>query len=160
MITNFFIGLEEEQIVEEVKEKLFSPFDWLKEITVTKSDWSSFSKKQQDGFNAFVINKALSFNPYYLHIVELAMYYPMPNDKLYDFYKDAIPQKQVFNKWIKSNVSWDEEEITALANYFECGPREIKDSYSLLESLNKDIILLEVKGFDSKVKKKKKNDKK
>ena len=137
-----------------------TPFDWLKQITVNKQPWDSFTDDDKAGFNAFIINKALSYNQQYIPIVELAMAYPMPNDKLYDFYKDAIPQKQVFNKWIKSNVSWDEEEITALANYFECGTREIKDSYSLLESLNKDIILLEVKGFDSKVKKKKKNDKK
>lgn len=159
MVNKFFEGLEEEQIVEEVKEKVFSPFDWLKEITVTKSDWSSFTKKQQEGFNAFIINKALSFNPQYIPIVEIAMHYPMPNDKLYDFYKDVIPQKQIWNKWVKSNVSWDDEEIQLLATYFECSTREIKDNYSLLESLNKDIILSEVKGFEGKLKKAKKKKK-
>jgi len=155
-MTNFFIGLEEEQIVEEVKEKAFSPFDWLKQITVTKSDWSSFTSKQQEGFNVFIINKALSFNPHYLPIVEIAMTYPMPNDKLYDFYKDAIPKQQIWNKWIKANTQWNDEEIQLLATYFECSTREIKDNYSLLESLNKDIIISEIKGFEGKVKKKKK----
>jgi hypothetical protein len=155
-MTNFFIGLEEEQIVEEVKDKPFSPFDWLKQITVTKSDWSSFTPKQQEGFNAFIINKALSFNPHYLPIVEIAMTYPMPNDKLYDFYKDIIPKQQIWNKWVKSNMNWNDEEIQLLATYFECSTREIKDNYSLLESLNKDIIISEIKGFEGKVKKKKK----
>jgi hypothetical protein len=138
----------------------FSPFDWLKQITVNKQPWDSFTDEDKAGFNAFIINKALSYNQQYIPIVEIAMAYPMPNDKLYDFYKDVIPQKQMWNKWIKSNVKWDEEEITILAQYFECGTREIKECYSLLESFDKGSIILEVKGFDGKVKKKKKNDKK
>jgi hypothetical protein len=137
-----------------------TPFDWLKQITVNKQPWDSFTDEDKAGFNAFIINKALSYNQQYIPIVEVAMAYPMPNDKLYDFYKDVIPQKQMWNKWIKSNVKWDEEEIAVLAQYFECGTREIKDSYSLLESFDKGSIILEVKGFDGKVKKKKKNDKK
>ena len=137
----------------------FTPFDWLKQITVTKKPWDSFTDEDKVGFNAFIINKALSYNQQYIPIVEIAMAYPMPNDKLYDFYKDVIPQKQMWNKWIKSNVKWDEEEITILAQYFECGTREIKECYFLLESFDKGSIVLEVKGFNGKVKKKKKNDK-
>jgi hypothetical protein len=38
----------------------FSPFDWLKQITVTKKPWDSFTDEDRAGFNAFIINKALS----------------------------------------------------------------------------------------------------
>ena len=31
-----------------------TPFDWLKQITVEKRDWSSFTEEEQDGFNAFI----------------------------------------------------------------------------------------------------------
>lgn len=131
-----------------------SPFDWLKQITIEKKPWDSFSDEDKDGFNAFIINKALSYNQHYIPIVEMAMTYPMPNDKLYDFYKDAIPKKQVWNKWIKSNVKWDEEEIKTLANYFECGTKDVKDFYSLLDIESKSIILNEINGFEGKPKKK------
>jgi hypothetical protein len=137
-----------------------SPFDWLKQITVEKKPWDTFSDEDKDGFNAFIINKALSYNQYYIPIVEMAMTYPMPNDKLYDFYKDAIPKKQVWNKWIKSNVKWDEDEINALAQYFECGTKDVKDFYSLLDVPTKDIILKEINGFEGKPKKKRKSKKK
>ena len=137
-----------------------SPFDWLKQITVEKREWDSFTEEDRDGFNAFIINKALSYNQHYIPIVEMAMTYPMPNDKLYDFYKDAIPKKQVWNKWIKSNIKWDEEEIKALANYFECGTKDVKDFYSLLDVPTKDIILNEINGFQGKPKKKRKSKKK
>lgn len=159
-MSSFFEGTNIKKTIEDVKEKIFTPFDWLKEITVTKSDWSSFTSKQKEAFNAFIINKTLSFNPQYLPIVEMAMMYPMPNDKLYDFYKDIIPKKQIWNKWIKSNAKWDDEEIATLAEYFECGTREVKEFYSFLEKDQKTIILDELKGFDGKKKKIKKHDKK
>ena len=155
-MSNFFIGVEKEENIEEVKEKPFSPFDWLKQIMVEKRDWNTFSEKQKEGFNPFIINKALSYTKSYIPIVEIAMAYPMPNDKLYDFYKDVIPKKQVFNKWVKSNIEWDEDEIKLLSQYFECGTREIKESYSLLEKDIKVSILNELKGFEGKGKKKKK----
>jgi hypothetical protein len=128
------------------------PFEWLKQITVEKREWSSFTEEEQNGFNAFIINKALSFNKDYIQIVEMAMLYSMPPDKLYDFYKDIIPKKPMWNKWVKSNVKWDEEEIQTLATYFECGTREVKEFLEILSLEEKDVILLELKGFEGKKK--------
>lgn len=87
------------------------------------------------------------------------MLYPMPPDKLYDFYKDIIPKKPMWNKWVKSNVKWDEDEIQVLATYFECGTREVKEFLDLLSLEEKNVILLELKGFEGKTKTKKKNGK-
>jgi hypothetical protein len=128
------------------------PFEWLKQITVEKREWSSFTEEEQNGFNAFIINKALSFNKDYIQIVEMAMLYSMPPGKLYDFYKDIIPKKQIWNKWIKSNVTWNEEELQSIATYFECGTREAKDFIDLLALDDKVIILNEIKGFEKKKK--------
>ena len=128
------------------------PFEWLKQITVEKRDWSSFTEEEQDGFNAFIINRALSFNKDYIQVVEMAMMYSMPPDKLYDFYKDIIPKKPMWNKWIKSTISWNEEELQSIAIYFECGTREVKDFLDLLALDDKVIILNEIKGFEKKKK--------
>lgn len=157
MINKFFKGvIDEPKILEKEKSKAITPFFWIKQITVDKNEWSSFSETEKKVFNPFLIHKALSYNKYYLPIVEIAMAYPMPNDKLYDFYKDVIPQKQMFNKWVKSNIQWDEEEIKALSQYFECGTHEVKDFYTLLDLKDKSIILNEIKGFELKKKVKKK----
>ena len=102
--------------------------------------------------NNFIINKALSFNKEYIQVVEMAMLYPMPPNKLYDFYKDVIPKKPMWNKWVKSNVKWDEEELQSIATYFECGTREVKDFIDLLALDDKVIILNEIKGFEKKKK--------
>ena len=130
------------------------PFEWLKMITVEKRDWSSFTEEEQSGFNSFIINKALSFNKNYIQVVEMAMMYPIPPDKLYDFYKDIIPKKPMWNKWVKSNVNWIDEELQILATYFECGTREVKDFFEILSLEEKNVILLELKGVDKKPKKK------
>ena len=124
-----------------------SPFDWLKCVTVTKQSWDTFSDEDKEGFNQFILNKALSFNKDYIQVVEIAMMYPMPNEKLYQFYCNTLPKKQIWNKWIKSEVKWNEEEIKVLAQYFECGTREVKDFYNLLDFKEKDVILYELKGF-------------
>jgi hypothetical protein len=129
-----------------------NPFEWLKQITVEKREWSSFTEEEQSGFNSFIINKALSFNKNYIQIVEMAMLYPMPPDKLYDFYKDVIPKKPMWNKWVKPNTSWNDEELQLLATYFECGTREVKDFIEILSLEEKDVILLELKGFEGKKK--------
>ena len=89
-------------------------------------------------------------------IVGMAQTYPMPNDKLYDFYKDVIPKKKTWSKYIKSNLKYDTEQIETLAKYFQCSTREIKDYLNILEKQEIDVILNEIYGYN----KKKKNDKK
>lgn len=137
-----------------------SPFDWLKSITVTKQPWNSFSEEGKDGFNAFIINKALSFNKDYIKIVEIAMLYPLPNEKLYEFYCNMLPKKNIWNKWIKSQNLFNEDELNHIAKYFECSTREAKEIINLLDVEDKKIILLEIKGIEDNFKKTKKSKKK
>ena len=80
----------------------------------------------------------------------------MPPDKMYDFYKDVIPKKKTWSKYIKSNLKYDTEQIETLAKYFQCSTREIKDYLNILEKQEIDVILNEIYGYN----KKKKNDKK
>lgn len=130
-----------------------TPFEWIKQITVEKREWNSFTEDEQSGFNSFIINKTLSFNKEYIQIVEIAMMYPMPPDKLYDFYKDTIPKKSIWNKWIKSQEVFNEEELKFISEYFECSTREVKDFIGFLEESEKSVILNELKGFDKPKKK-------
>ena len=104
-----------------------TPFDWVKQITVEKREWNSFTEEEQSNFNPFIINKALSFNKDYIQVVEMAMVYPMPPQKLYEFYRDVIPKKPIWSKWVKGQVNFDEEELKFISEYFECSQRESKD---------------------------------
>lgn len=132
-------------------------FDWVNMITFDKREWDSFTEVEQSAFNPYIINRVLSMTKNYIPIVEMAQTYPMPNEKLYDFYKDVIPKKKVWSKYIKSTLKYDNEQIDTLSKYFECSTREIKDYLNILEKKEIDVILNEINGYS---KKKKKNDKK
>ncbi len=131
-------------------------FDWVNMITFEKREWDSFTETDQSAFNPFIVNRVLSMTKEYIPIVGMAQTYPMPNDKLYDFYKDVIPKKKTWSKYIKSNLKYDTEQIETLAKYFQCSTREIKDYLNILEKQEIDVILNEIYGYN----KKKKNDKK
>jgi len=103
-----------------------TPFDWVKQITVEKREWNSFTEEEQSNFNPFII---------------------------YEFYRDVIPKKPIWSKWVKGQVNFDEEELKFISEYFECSQRESKDIVNLLDSQVKDIILLEVKGLKDDKKK-------
>jgi len=133
-----------------------SPFDWVTQITCEKREWDSFTDEEKEAFVPFIINKALSYNSQYIQIVEMAMTYSMPPNKLYDFYKDVIPKKPIWNKWIKSQVKFDEQELQFIAEYFECSTREAKDFIDLLEDQEKNSLIKELKGIDNIKKERKK----
>jgi len=135
-------------------------FDWINQVTYEKREWSSFTEDEQAAFNGYMITRFLSMTKDYITVVELATMYPMPPDKLYDFYKDILPKKKIWSKYIKSTSTYNTDDLTILAQYFKCSTREIKDYMNNLDPQIKDAILLEVKGIKDKPKKKKKNDKK
>ena len=135
-------------------------FDWINQVTYEKREWSSFTEDEQTAFNGYMITRFLSMNKDYIAVTELTAMYPMPPNKLYDFYKDALPKKKIWNKYIKSTSTHNTEDLTILTQYFKCSTREIKDYINNLDPQVKDAILLEVKGIKDKPKKKKKNDKK
>ena len=129
-------------------------FDWVNMITFGKREWDSFTETEQDAFNPYIVNRVLSMTKDYIPIVEMAQTYPMPNEKLYDFYKDVIPKKKVWSKYIKSTLKYDNEQNDALSKYFECSTREIKDYLNILEKKEIDVILNEINGYSKKKKKK------
>ena len=48
-----------------------TPFDHLKNLHTKKRKWNDFNDEERKNFNIYIINKALSFNPNYLNIVNL-----------------------------------------------------------------------------------------
>jgi hypothetical protein len=135
-------------------------FGWINQVTYEKREWSSFTEDEQAAFNGYMITRFLSMTKEYIAVVELAAMYPMPPNKMYDFYKDILPKKKIWSKYIKSTSTHNIDDLTILAQYFKCSIREIKDYTNNLDPQVKDAILLEIKGVKDKPKKKKKNDKK
>ena len=114
-----------------------TPFDHIKNLHTKKKNWDEFNDEEKKNFNIFIINKALSFNPNYLNIVNLVQKYSagqITQKEVFKIYFNLLPTKFRFYKWIKSkNEKKDKEKINNLAMYFECSTKEAKDYLSLLD---------------------------
>lgn len=104
-------------------------FDWLKQITYNKGDWDSFSDDDKKSWNNYMVHRFLSMNPNYIEVANIVQKYQYLTDKqVYTIYKNLIPKRNVFLKYIKGKKDkTSAEDIKYLADYFECSTREIKE---------------------------------
>ena len=125
-------------------------FDWLNEISYNKTPWSSFTEKDQESFNRYMITRFISMKKDYIDIVNLIQKYPLSNMALYNFYCKTIPKNKTFFRYIKPKKDTMNDLLTTiLANDFNISKREIKDSQHLIsKSLSKSI--LQKRGIDEK----------
>jgi hypothetical protein len=125
-------------------------FDWINEISYNKTPWSSFTEKDQESFNRYMINRFISMKEDYIDIVNLVQKYPLSDMALYNFYCKTIPKKKTFFRYIKPKKDTMNDLLTSiLANDFNVSKREIKDSQHLIsKSLSKSI--LQKRGIDEK----------
>ena len=112
-------------------------FNWLNEITVKKSPSSQFSQEDWNDWNSYMVHRFLSMNTSYIDIVNLAQkFHPTDKKGIYNFYKEILPKKKIWNKYIKTKNKNDRKELNKIiSNYLELGIDEVN---SYIPILNKD----------------------
>lgn len=126
-------------------------FDWLKEINYKKSPIDSFTDKDWDEFNAYMVHRFLSMNPDFLELVNEVQSLPPTNKKqIYSVYREYIPKNNKWSKYIKSNIKQRNKDlIQHLVNYFQLSTRETKEYLKFLG--DKEIIkILSQLGIEDK----------
>ena len=125
-------------------------FDWLNEISYNKTPWSSFTEKDQESFNRYMINRFISMKSDYIDIVNLVQKYPLPDKNLYNFYCKTIPKKKTFFRYIKPKKDkMNDLLVSILAQDFNISKREVKDNQHLLgKSIFRNV--LQQRGIDEK----------
>jgi hypothetical protein len=92
--------------------KSFTIFDWLKEITYTKSPVSKFSEKDWESFNPYMVTRFLSMSREYIDLVNYVQTIPYTEkEKYYRIYCEFTPKKQFFQKYIKSTKKSPPKDI-------------------------------------------------
>ena len=124
--------------------KQFNIFNWLKEITVNKSDWGSFTEKQKEEFIPYMINRFLSMNEYYIDLVNVVQKIPYTEkEKIYNTYKSLIPKRNVYLRYIKSSSpTYPQKLLEHIAGYVKCSQTEAIDYIPLLGKENIKNILI------------------
>ena len=126
-------------------------FDWVKEINTKKSPVDSFSNKDWDQWNSYVVHRVLSMNPDYLALVNEVQKLP-PTDKkqIYSIYREYIPKNNKWSKYIKSsNKEPNKDLVNHLKDYFKVSNREVKDYLKILDTTEIHRILTD-RGLDKK----------
>ena len=126
-------------------------FDWLNEVTVKKSSPNSFTQQDWDDWNSYMIHRFLSMNINYIDIVNFVQNINPQNKKeIYTIYREMIPKRKVWNKYIKNQNKKDSKELSnIIANKLSIGSDE---AGSYIPILGKERIteMLGDLGFEKK----------
>ena len=111
-------------------------FDWLKELTGKKRDWDSFSDKERESFNPYMVNRFLSMHEPFVELVNYVQTIPYTEkQKYYTVYCQLPPKKNVWLKYIKSKMKQPTKEfVSAIAQIMECSQREAVNAVITLDN--------------------------
>ena len=126
-------------------------FDWLKELTSKKRDWDSFSDKERESFNPYMINRFLSMHEPFIELVNYVQTIPYTEkQKYYTVYCQLLPKKNVWLKYIKSKMKQPTIElISAIAEIMECSRREAANAVMVLDNDHLEEVLYKA-GYQDK----------
>ena len=126
-------------------------FDWIKAINTTKPPVESFTDKDWDVWNSYMVHRFISMNPDYLEIVNYVQDFP-PQEKrmIYSIYREFIPKNNKWSKYVKSKVKQPNKDlINHIKDHFECSSKEANEYTTLLGSTEISRILTN-RGIDPK----------
>lgn len=117
-----------------MKQKTF--FDILNDITFNKIPWEDQDQKL---VQPYMINRWFSMSNDYLDLI--AELQPMTDmmavDQYYEFYRDLLPKKKFFVKYIKSQVEKDSKTdalIAFLSQRMEMSKTEVLESIDFISN--------------------------
>ena len=126
-------------------------FEWLNEITVTKTSPDNFTEESWDKFNSYMVHRYLSMYIGYIDIVNYVQKINPTNKKqIYSIYREMIPKQKVWLKYIKSKTPKKNAELVEyVADYFECSLGEADHYIDILRETGVRSILWKM-GIDEK----------
>ena len=119
-------------------------FDYLNAITL-KNDIDFSVEENRRAYAPFMINRFISMCDMYILLANEINKYDVPKNVHFEFYKNALPKRKQFFKYIKKSKDVDAETKEMIAKYFECGKRDA-ELYSTL--LDEDVIETLKRKFD------------
>ena len=133
------------------KKKIVNIFGWLEEITVNKSPLDIISDESWDTWNSYMVHRYVSMNQDYIDIVNLVQKINPQNKKqIYSIYKEMIPKKKMWLKYIKNEAKKEQKELEEyVAKYFDCSLGEAEHYIDILRGTGVREILNEM-GIESK----------
>ena len=110
-------------------------FDWLKELTGKKRDWDSFSDKERESFNPYMVNRFLSMHQPFVELVNYVQTIPYTDKKkYYTVYCGLLPKQNVWLKYIKSSMKQPSKKLLdTIASLYEVSTKQAADWVDILD---------------------------
>jgi hypothetical protein len=126
-------------------------FNWLEEITVKKTPSNNFTQQDWDDWNSYMVHRFLSMNMSYIDIVNFVQNINPQNKKeIYTIYREMIPKRKIWNKYIKNQNKKDSKELAKIiANKLSIGSDEASSYIPVLGKEGITEILGDL-GFEKK----------
>ena len=133
------------------EDKIKNIFDWLQHITLYKTPSEDFSDNDWEKFNSYMVHRFISQSIYYVEIAEYAQsLMPTMKKQIYNFYREMIPKKKVWLKYVKSQTKTvNKDLIECIANYYEVGKSDALSYITVMTKEEIPVILGEM-GYDKK----------
>lgn len=129
-------------------------FDFVKDASINKKAWGEYSDEEQSIFNSYMFNKIMSMGEDYCELANIVQQYPdIPPANVYKFWHNILPQKSVYNKYIKASSSKQDELSELISQYYKCSKREVKDYMELFGKEDIVGILNQLGKTDKEIKK-------
>ncbi len=110
-------------------------FDWLKELTGKKRDWDSFSDKEKESFNPYMVNRFLSMHQPFVELINYVQIIPYTEkEKYYKVYCGLLPKQNVWLKYIKSSMKQPNKKLLdTIASLYEVSTKQAADWVAILD---------------------------
>tara|TARA_R110000803_G_scaffold24748_3_gene59412 strand:+ start:2064 stop:2444 length:381 start_codon:yes stop_codon:yes gene_type:complete len=103
-----------------------SPFEFLKTINDTKVNLIQQDAQNEKSYNAFVINRSLSYFPDTVFLSnEMNRFHHLGSKLQYDFLINIVRKRKRFSKWDKPDQRADMECIKKYYGYSESKARQV-----------------------------------
>lgn len=110
-------------------------FDWLKELTGKKRDWDSFSDKEKESFNPYMINRFLSMHQPFIELINYVQTIPYTDkEKYYRLYCNLLPKQNVWLKYIKPKMKQPNKKLLeTIASLYEVSTKQAASWVNILD---------------------------
>lgn len=118
----------DEEVAEEQKGP--SPFDFIKSVSNTKQDMIKDDPEVIKSYNAFIVNRGLSYFPDTILLAnDLNMYPEIPSEAQYYYYMGSIRKGKRFSKWHKPKK---DDDIGLIQKIYNVRLEVAKQYYKLI----------------------------
>ena len=103
---------------------------------------SEFTDNDWEKFNSYMVHRFISMHVYYVEIADYAQsMLPTMKKPIYNFYKEMLPKKKMFLRYIKSKIKTSPKEVKQyISNYYKCSLDEANEYIRLLDKSDIKII--------------------